>query len=452
MTSDGDAEAVTRQLAEFCSGLVYDDLDDNVRDVASKAFVDFLGACYAGTETEAGNRILRYAESFDGAGTTVIGTDIEPVAHIGALANGTTAHALDVDDGHRGASAHPGSAIIPAALAIAERCDAHGSDLITAVVAGYEAMIRTAVAVQTSHRDRHFHATATTGCFGAAAAASHVIGLDARETAHALGLAGTQAGGVFEFMEKGSMAKRFHPGRAAMAGVIAADLAATGFDGPDTIIEGDEGFAEAYSDEYDFSPFANLGDPFAISQIYIKPYPCCRHIHGPIQAIRDIRTEGVEPADVERIEVQTYRSASHHDKTEIETLLDAQMSMPYGVAIALATGEATLDRFDPANADRDDVGRVIERTTVTQTDEMEARYPATRPSITVVETTDGRRFERLVEYPDGAAESPLSMQALIAKFEDLSSGVLDTNERDAILEASLSIGERESVAEFCDFL
>ena len=443
MTSE--KSAVTARLATFCATLASDDLDDGTVKATTTAFVDTLGAAYAGTTTDAGARMLGYVETLGGDGATVIGGDGPALAHLAALANGTTAHALDVDDGHRGASAHPGSAVIPAALALGEKHDVSGETLVTAIVAGYEAMVRTAVAVQTSHRERGFHATATTGCLGAGAAASRVLGLDETETAHALGLAGTQAGGLFEFMTKGSMAKRFHPGRAAMAGVLAAELAATGFDGPDTIIEGDDGFATAFADEYDLSTFDGLGDPFAVTESYVKPYPCCRHIHGPIQAVLAIRADGITPADVDSVEVQTYRSASYHDSAEIDNLLDAQMSIPYGVAVALATGEASLERFDPGHADRDDVARVLARTTVVATDEMEARYPETRPARVVVETTDGRRIDHEVAYPKGAAEAPLSSDELAAKFRDLTREKFSAAERDARFERLYALPACDSV-------
>lgn len=439
------ADGVTRRLARFVATLQYEAIAGDVDTATKEAILDTLGSAYAGTATDPGTHVLRYADQFEGDASTVVGRG-STVAHVAALTNGTTAHALDVDDGHRGASAHPGSAVIPAALALAEKHDADGETLLTAVAAGYEAMVPTSVAVQTSHRERGFHATATTGCFGAAAAASRVLELDETETAHALGLGGTQAGGLFEFLEKGSMAKRFHPGRAAMAGVMAAELAAGGFDGPDTIIEGTDGFATAFADEHDLSTFDHLGDPFAVTESYLKPYPCCRHIHGPIDVVLELRADGVDPASVTGIAVETYRSAAHHDNTAIENLLDAQMSLPYGVAVAFVTGDASLDAFDPANADRDEVNRLLQLTSVRATDEMEAKYPETRPATVVVETDAGERYERLVEYPRGAAESPLTSDEVARKFRDLSEESLDESTQDAVVDAVFSLDQAESVA------
>lgn len=451
----------TARLAAFVATLTYDDLDDDVATATRNGVLDTLGACYAGTTTTPGEIIQRYVGRFDGDAATITGRDRTTVAHLAALANGTSAHALDVDDGHRAGSAHLGSAVVPAALALGEARDISGRELLTAVAAGYEAMAAVAVAVQTSHRERGFHATGTAGCFGAAAAASSVLDLDETSTAHALGLAGTQAGGLFEFLEKGSMAKRYHPGRAAMAGVMAAELASEGFDGPDTVIEGKNGFARAFADEHDFGPFDRLGDPFAVTRTYIKPYPACRHVHGPIDAALALREE-VAVDEIEGIWVETYRSAAHHDAATVNNLLDAQMSLPYCVAVAFVEGEVSLSTLDPVDAERDSdtdgraehdlVTLLAANTTVVATEEMERRYPETRPARIVVTTAEGRTLERIVEYPRGAAESPLSVAEVAEKFRSLSANELDPAERDAIINGVQELPEADSTAEFATLL
>lgn len=451
-TQQRHEDGETVRLAKFCTGLEYESLDDEVIEAAKKALVDTLAAAYAGIDTEPGERILGYVDQYDSGEATVIGNGSAPPAQFAALANGTLAHALDVDDGHRSAAGHPGSAVIPAALAIAEKTNASGTELITAIVAGYEGMVQTAKSVQTSHRERGFHATATCGCFGAAAAVSCILDLDETETAHAIGLAGTQAGGLFEFLEKGSMAKRFHPGRAAMAGILAGELAATGFDGPDTIIEGKDGFAKAFTDEYDLEPFENLGDPFSVTENYLKPFPCCRHIHGPIEAIQTIRDEGVTAADVDSIRVETYGTASHHDKKAVENLLDTQMSIPYGVAVALVTGSAKLAQFDPSNADNPEINALVDKVDVVKTDEMEAIYPETRPARVVVTLHSGEQYEELVKYPLGAAEKPLSREQIEEKFHDITGAALSETQRETIIENGFSITEYDSVATFTEHL
>lgn len=436
----------TRQLATFCSGVGFDSLDPTVVEAVTTALVDTLACCYAGGSTEAGEAVWRYARAFaGGSGCTVIGDGSRVPMEFAALANGTTAHALDADDGHRGASAHPGSAVIPAALAVGEATESTGQDLVAAIAAGYEAMLTTAVAVQPSHRRRHFHATATCGCFGAAAAASRLLDLDAERTAHALGLAGTQAGGLFEFLPTGSMVKRFHPGRAGLAGVLAARLAAAGFDGPDTIIEGSEGFVAAFADESDLAPFDELGRPFAVTESYLKPYACCRHVHGPIEAASRLRDRGVRPEDIEHVTVETYESAAAHDGRTIRSVLDAQMSLPYAVAMTFDTGTPTLEAFTaPA---RDPGDGLLDRIAVEATDEMEALYPESRPAIVRVRTPNGD-VEEFEQYPRGCPENPLSEGAVAEKFHDFAGRALAAERREQLLEQAFRVDRFDDVAAF----
>jgi 2-methylcitrate dehydratase PrpD len=453
LESEPDQLGETLRLARFCAELTYDDLDDDIVLAVKKAIVDALASGYAGIDTEAGRPIRSYVAGLGAAGSaTTLGSETTALPHFAALANGTMMHALDVDDGHRVAAGHPGSAVIPAVLAVAEDCGASGEDVIVAVAAGYEAMAKTAMSVQTSHRERGFHGTATTGCVGTAAAVGCLYDLDTDGMADALGLGGTQAGGLFEFLEQGSMAKRFHPGRAAMAGVLAGGLAAEGFDGPDTIIEGKDGFARAFADEYDLSHFENLGDPFEVTQNYLKPYPCCRHVHGPIEGVLAIREAGVSADDVATVRFETYRAAAHHDNKEVKNLLDAQMSMPYSGAVAFVVGDAKLSEFEPPRTDDPEVARLMDATTVVQTDEMEAIYPETRPVRVVVETTDGEEYVEQVEYPTGCAENPMSETELREKFADLSATALSTEARERILEASFGLESVDDVAEFTALL
>jgi 2-methylcitrate dehydratase PrpD len=447
-TVESEELGETMRLARFCAELTYDDLADDVVVAVKKAIVDTLASGYAGVDTEAGRPIRRYVAGLGDGPATVLGEDGGALPHFAALANGTMMHALDVDDGHRVGSGHPGSAVVPAVLAVAEDRGASGRDVLVAVAAGYEAMAKTAMSVQTSHRERGFHGTATTGCVGAAAAVGRLYDLDAAGMADAIGLGGTQAGGLFEFLAQGSMAKRFHPGRAAMAGVLAGGLAAEGFDGPDTIIEGKDGFARAFADEYDLSPFEDLGDPFEVTQNYLKPYPCCRHIHGPIEAVFAVREAGVNAADVESVRVETYRAAAHHDNGDVENLLDAQMSIPYGVAVAFVFGDAKLSEFDPPRTGDPAVRRLVEATTVERTDEMEDRYPETRPARVVVHTTDGDERVEVVEYPTGCAENPMSEDELRRKFADLSVDELSDDERARILEVAFSLESVDDAASF----
>lgn len=446
------AMEATRRLAAFVAALEPADLAPDAVDATVRTLVDHLAATVAGVDTVAGGAVRSYVEAVGNEGpAAIVGTDRRTGPLFAALANGTSAHALDVDDGHRAGSVHVGAPVIPAALALADREGASGPAFVAAVAAGVEAVAVSATAVQPAHRERGFHATATCGCLGAAAAAASLLGLDETRTGHALGLAGTQAGGLFEFLAAGSEAKRFHAGRAAMAGVLAADLAATGLDGPETIIEGEDGFVRAFAGEYDLSGFGGLGDPFEVTRLYLKPYPNCRHVHGPIDAALALREGGLDPAEIVGIRVETYDSAARHDRTEVVTLVDAQMSIPYGIAVALLDGDPRLDAFDPPRTD-DTLRRLCRVTTVVGTDEMDAAYPETRPCRLVVETADGVEHVETVRHPRGSPEHPLAEDDLREKFHDLASSRLDRPSREAALDSLFAVAELDDVGDLTEVL
>jgi 2-methylcitrate dehydratase PrpD len=236
-------------LGEFASNITFEYLPKEVVKRAKACIIDTLGVIIGGIDTEQSRKVVSLVEEMGGKQeATVFGGKRKAPAINAALANGTTAHALDLDDGHAMAQLHPGSCVIPAALAMSEREDSSGRDLITAVIVGYEVMIRIGMAINPGHRDRGFHSTGTCGVFGAAAACGKILGLDAEEMVSALGLAGTQSSGLLESDHRGTMAKALHAGRAAQNGAYSAMLAKMGFTGPDTILEGREGFFRAYGE------------------------------------------------------------------------------------------------------------------------------------------------------------------------------------------------------------
>ncbi|NIN52077.1 MAG: MmgE/PrpD family protein, partial [Nitrososphaeria archaeon] len=215
-------QEVTKTLADFASSVRFSDLPEEALRHSKKCILDLLGVALAGSMTIPGRIIIDFVKKLGGEPeATVISSPLMVPCTNAALANGTLAHALELDDGSRYAMGHPGVVVIPAALAAAESNDVSGKDLITAVVLGYETFIRLGSAVNPSHFRRGFHTTGTCGTFAAAVAAGKILGLDEDGMANALGLAGTQSAGLFEFVSDGSMSKPLHPGRSAQSGVLA---------------------------------------------------------------------------------------------------------------------------------------------------------------------------------------------------------------------------------------
>ncbi|MCC7275239.1 MAG: MmgE/PrpD family protein, partial [Alphaproteobacteria bacterium] len=341
--------------------------------------------------------------------------------------------------------------VIPAALAMAERAGSDGATFLAAVVAGYEACLRIANAVQPSHWRRGFLSMGTCGTFGAAAAAGHVLGLDSDRLSDALGLAGIQAAGLnSSIYGEGDMGKRLCPGHAGSTGILSALLAERGFTGSRRIVEQRKGFCESFADEYDLSRVtAGLGEVWEITRTSLKPYSCCRYNHAAIDGLLDILgTEAVAAPDIAGITVRTYDIAvtNRPHRTHPHTLFDAKMSIPFSLAVAAhkravgehdftadLVGDRTLQEF---------AGRVR----VEADDAMTAAFPREWPAEIRVTLRDGRRFDRLVPYPKGEPEAPMSRAEVEAKFRDLAAVAIAPAAADAVIDAVWALDRSDGVA------
>ena len=298
----------TRELARFISETSYNDLSDNLRACMRKHSLDSLGCGLYGTTTESGRILARFVREQGGNAEAALWKTgwRGPVGPV-ALCLGTWMHAFELDDYHSGAKLHPGAVVFAAAFPLAEKMGASGRTFMTACAVGYETMIRASIAADCLEvRRRGFHLTGLCGPFGAAAAASHLMGLTPERTANALGLAGTQGAGTWAFQCDGSETKRFHAGRAAQSGLMAASLAAGGYTGPKEISEfEDGGFIRAFSGCGEPEPLTRaLGEYWEAEGVSFKPYCCCGSTHSTIDAVLSLRREhGVAPDDVEEMEI-----------------------------------------------------------------------------------------------------------------------------------------------------
>src|SRR6059058_3835973 len=287
---------LTKSLAERASAVSYDELPEPVRELARQCVLDYYGVALAGADDRLVDILLdELAEAGGAAQASVIGHKVRLPALSAALVNGAIGHALDYDDVNLAMPGHPSVAILPGVIALAEERRSSGRDVVAAFVAGYETACRIGMAMRPGHYDRGFHATGTVGCFGAAAACARLLGLDAEATARALGIAGTQAGGLKS--QFGTMCKPFHTGKASQNGLLAARLAARGFSSHPDLVECEQGFALTHGP--DFNPEAALAEPangFHIHANLFKYHAACYLTHGPIECARQIRERhGVKP-------------------------------------------------------------------------------------------------------------------------------------------------------------
>jgi 2-methylcitrate dehydratase PrpD len=423
-------KSVTRQLAETLAATTVADLPAAVLEDARRAILDWLGSALAGAVEQPARltqRVVRRLGASDEA--TVFGGG-RAAAAVAALANGVASHILELDDIHKGSTIHGAAPIIPAALAVAEREHADGASFIRAVALGYEAALRIGEAVNPSHY-RFWHPTGTAATFGAASAAGSLLNLTADEMVHALGNAGTQAAGLWEFNTDGAMSKHLHPGKAAFNGVLSADLAQAGFTGATRILEGERGFFHAMSSAHDPTRITDgLGSNWKISENGFKLHACCGHTHSAVDLAIAARLRQNWDADqvlssVANVLVETYGPGYEIVKqSEPRTPYQAKFSMAYCVAAGLLEGRVGLDQFSadrlgPAGVREGDLAALLQRTRVTVADDLTNRYPASWPARLTLTLTDGSVVRSSSDYPKGNPENPVSTDHLEEKFTAL---------------------------------
>src|SRR5215472_7189533 len=386
----------TVRLAGYAAALRYQDLPSEVVRRAKDCIADTVAAIICGSALPWSRIVIRYAERTGPGGRShILGSGGAAVqAPAAALANGALAHAFELDSLTRpGAGAHPGATVPPPALAIAQERGADGCALIAAFVAGNEVMIRIGRATGHTNEARGFHAPGTTGPFGGAAAAGHLPRLDARAMANALGIAGSLCGGLLEFARRdGGMVKRLHLGRASEAGVLAASLAADGFAGPRTVLEGEFGFLKVFCTKWDETELTRgLGEEFVVSSTVLKRYPCHATAHAAVRAVRDLQTtHGFKGPEVEAITVTgTERMVERHNILEPGDLMLAQYSIPFCVALALHREARDPESFDES-ALRDPLIRELCRR-ARLVPEPDAGHAGMANTVTVA-LGDGRRL------------------------------------------------------------
>lgn len=418
-------KTAVQRIADFVIDLRYEDLPDEVVTAAKLHALDALGCGLAAHALKEASFVVDAATEVATEGPAMaIGLPNGLPAADAALVNGTLCHALDYDDTHPDSVVHVSAGVTPAALAAAEVSGASGRDVVCALVIGNEISVRLGMAAGGRFHARGFHPTGVCGVFGATAAAARLRGLDAEQTAHALGIAGSMASGLLEFLADGAKTKPLHAGWAAHAGLTAARLAAHGATGPTTVLEGRRGFFGAYvhGDSADVEgQVADLGVRWTTPQIAYKPYPACHYVHAPLDALAQlIAEEGLSANEVYAmvaVSDETGAALVLHppeDKRQPRTVYDAKFSLPYCLAALLVHGRVGVESFTP-DAITDPV--VLELAgRVTAEVKHYAPAPDAFPGAVRVVTHDGRTLEAELRYQRGGAENPMTTNDVVNKW------------------------------------
>ena len=424
------AAGATTAIVEFVSELRYRALADEVRYYARRHLLDTVGVMIAGAGGEVATRAEAVLAAVRPAGRIPVPgrtrrADLLDAAFLG----GTAAHGIELDDGFRQGSVHPGCVVVPTLLAIGYDRGAGGSALMEAMVAGYEAEIAIGRACHPDLRQRGFHPAATVGVFGAVMAAGKLRGLSALQLANALGIAASSAAGLFAFVNGGADIKRLHAGHAAREGLQAALLAEQGVEGPPDVIEARDGFMQAFAFGREPASSARAivlppAVPFGITDCYIKPYPCCRHIQPAVEALIGLlNDEKIAAEEVQRIDVATYRIAAEHAETGWEDFASAQLSFPYLMGLALKFRGIRFEHFAEAVRRDPAFAAIARKLHVTAPPDVDRLYPQLRPARVTVTTARGS-VTRQADEALGSRIVPLDDTGLEAKFLDLVGPVL----------------------------
>jgi 2-methylcitrate dehydratase PrpD len=444
------AAGATQAIVDFVSALRHAALTDEVRHYARRHLLDTVGVMIAGAGGEVATRAEAVLAAVRPAGRVPVAgrarrADLLDAAFLG----GTAAHGIELDDGFRQGSVHPGCVVMPAVLALGYERRITGASLIEAIVAGYEAEIAIGRACHPDLRQRGFHPAAAVGVFGAVMAAGKLRGLSSVKLAHALGIAASSAAGLFAFVNGGGDIKRLHAGHASREGLQAALLAEQGIEGPPDVIEARDGFMQAFAFGRNGKPrgIALPPDaPFGITDCYIKPYPCCRHIQPAVEALIGLLAdEKIASEEVEHIEVATYRIAAEHAETGWDDFASAQLSFPYLMGLALRFRGVKFEHFSEAMRRDPSFAAIARKLTVTAPPEIDRLYPQLRPARVTVTTARGS-FTRQADEALGSRIVPLDDAGLKAKFSDLVGPVLDAPRAKELLERLWSVETVTDVA------
>jgi 2-methylcitrate dehydratase PrpD len=399
------------RISEFVCSLRLEDISERVVEKVKACLLDALGSMIAGSQT----RVGRIARDFASRGiqqqeATVIGSDARVLLQNAAFANGVMASAYDVDDGHRGATGHPGAVIIPAALAIGEYRKASGRELVEALIGGYEIAIRIGESLYSEAGE--LNGSGRWASVGAAAACSKLLGLDEQTTTQALGTAATfapvAAPKILRENEAWPMTKE-SSGWGAMVGLCAALLSEQGLSGP-TLLRG-----------LNNAVLTDLGASYKIEQVYFKPYPSCRWTHCAIEAALILkRRHNIQESDIASVRVSTFRRALILSYLRPDTIESAQFSIPFTVGAALALGGVTTNEIAEPQLSNPRILEMADKVHLEHRAEFDVLYPEAVPAEVTIELVDGSNFTKRLDVPKGHFSRSMSRAERLSKFKALS--------------------------------
>ncbi len=447
----------TEVLSKFIVETTFADLPENVVASVKKSILDTLGCGIAGftLEKESLGPVLRLVKSLGGNEEATIIVDGQKTNALhAALANGCLIHSIDFDDTHQAALTHTSSVTIPTALALGEKFNTSGKDIILAIALGFEAATKVGQSVMPDLM-RYWHSTALNGTIGAAALAGKLLGLTAEQMDLAFGIAADIASGTLACIEFGDITKSLHAGMAAMKGSLAALLVHDGANGPQHIFDYAKGYCHAYSNQPRIDKISeNLGNPYEILVNGVKGFPSILASHTSIKAVSDIvRHKNLDAHAIKSVSVKTYNKVEESFcNYDPQTLLAARLSVPFCIALAAVDGEVTLNNFTAERLHDSKIRELMKKITIEGDPELNALYPEKLPAKVAITTNDGSVFAQHEYYPKGSSKNPLTRREFEDKFMSLATISLPESQARHIIDSISRLESLESITKLTTLL
>lgn len=401
--------------------------EEDIRKALEKvklSFIDYIGVTFLGEvlQKENINKLAKLLNS-SGKDGLLIGSGINTNIQFSILANGMNSHYLELDDGCRFGVTHPGAPLFSALIPVAKKYKVKWEDFIRGVIVGYETIIRISSSMQPSHYRKGYHPTATCAPLGISMGLGSMLKLDFEIIKDAFSCACISAGGSLKAIENTSKLKVFNAGKASELGFISFAMALCGYKGPIDVLSGSTGFLKIMSENPEIGLLKKCFEdvPF-INKTYCKLYPSCRHTHGAIEGILNLKEkESICIEQVERIIVKIYKGVKgKHDIYDIVSEESAKMSIPYSCAVALALGSIKVDFFHTPYIYDKSILSLKNKVEIIEDERLSSLLPIQRSTEVTIEMKDGSTLSNLVKHPKGEPENPVSEDEVIDKFKYLS--------------------------------
>jgi 2-methylcitrate dehydratase PrpD len=451
-------KTASEKIAQWAVNVTYDTIPENIVYLAKRSILDLIGVTFAASKEQTTKAVERYlAESQNPQESTVIGLGIKTSCLEAAFANGTIGHTLDFDDMIQavpGAGGpHQTAAIFPAALAIGEKLNKSGKDILTAYLTGFEVAYRVGRANEPDHYSLGWHNTETTGVFGATVAAGKLLDLSVEQMAHALGIAGSEACGLRENF--GTMTKPYHAGQSNTKGIKAALLAKNGFTSSKTVFEGKYGFLNVLGKRVNLPELTdNLGQPFCFEDIRLKLHPCCGATQCSIDATLDLKDEVTFGAkDVESVNIQciplVYSVLVYHMP---KTHLEGKFSVQFPVALAIKDKKVNLEQFNQETVEDPEIISLMQKIKLVCTPALFQEGDPGEPAIVEIKLKDGRTLTKKVHIQKGTRQNPAALEEILEKYRSCASTVLSKAKIEKSIDLVMNLEKVDNINKVIDII